>query len=114
MCLRVTWECVSVETVSAFYRNLLQSSGRQGPRLYFKVLDDSFAGTYKCKVSSHLTMWERDLIGDKLRTELSAGMISELEKTNCIHAMFVVPKDEGGGSLVVDCSQPKLRNLIDM
>ena len=69
------------------------------------MLDDSFAGTYKCKVGSHLTMWDRDLIGGKLRTELSAGMISEVD--TCIHVMLVVPKDGGGGRVVVESSKPK-------
>ena len=67
----------------------------------FKVVDDSFDGKL-------LTMWERDLIGEKLKAGLAAGMISEVEEEpTCIHAMFVVPKDGGGGRVVVDCSKPK-------
>ena len=72
------------------------------------MIDDNFSGSYECKSNKKTTSWESELIGKKLKSELGSGMLSIVEDVpTCVHSLFVVPKDGGGGRLVIDCSKPK-------
>ena len=52
--------------------------------------------------------WEGEIITKKMREELASGNISEISsKPVCTLVIFVVPKDDGGGRVVVDCSWPE-------
>ena len=73
----------------------------------FNVIDSDFERTYdSCRKPGKLD-WENTIIEDKLLAEIESGVISVVdEPPMCIHGVFVVPKDGGGGRSVVDCSKP--------
>ena len=55
-----------------------------------------------------LVGWERDIIERKIWAKLDSGVLSEVKgPPQCIHGMFVVPKDDGGGRTVINCSKPE-------
>lgn len=73
----------------------------------FRVIDADFKGTYDSCRSKKRKDGEAEVIEEKLKAELQAGMVSRVvEPPSCIHGIFVVPKDDGGGRSVVDCSRP--------
>ena len=52
--------------------------------------------------------WESTIIEEKFRAEERQNYISSVEAVPiCTHDVFVVPKGDGGGRVVVDCSRPK-------
>ena len=78
----------------------------------FHVIDDEFVGTYECRTVKKRLGWESDLIEEKLLSELDRGLLSRVQAPpDCVHSLFVVPKDGGGGRIVIDCSKPKGRSV---
>ena len=62
--------------------------------------------------SKNKSNWESQIIKNKFEQELQDGKISRVTDTpRCIHDVFVVPKEEGGGRVVVDCSRPKCLSI---
>ena len=62
------------------------------------MINASYSGNYNCKLKKQSRQWELDLINSKLNSELSSGMLSIVQVIpRCVHALFVVPKDGGGG-----------------
>ena len=77
----------------------------------FRVIDGGFSGMYDSAGSKRMSGWEHDLIEEKFRFELGEGMITEVATPQCIHGVFVVPKDDGGGRSVIDCSRPRGKSV---
>ena len=49
---------------------------------------------------------------EKLRTEISRGCISFVDdRPSCVHDLFCVPKENGRGKAIVDCSKPLGRSV---
>ena len=56
----------------------------------------------------------RGMIQGKLEGEIDRGCISVVDQAPpCVHNIFCVPKDDGGGRAIVDCSRPKGRSVND-
>ena len=73
----------------------------------FRVINPSFRGNYSSGRKGRMKQWESDLIESKLKSELEGGMLTVVkDRPRCTHGIFVVPKDDGGGRAVVDCSKP--------
>ena len=74
----------------------------------FRVIDADFVGTYECRAVKKWWGWDIDLTEEKLLSELDRGLLSRVDAPlDCVHSLFVVPKDGGGGRIVIDCSKPK-------
>ena len=78
----------------------------------FMVIDPTFEYSYDSCRRKARSEWESNIIERKLRAEIQQGILSVVkEPPACIHGVFVVPKDDGGGRAVVDCSQPPDRSV---
>ena len=56
----------------------------------------------------------RGIIQEKLEGEISRGCISVVDHPPpCVHNIFCVPKDDGGGRAIVDCSRPRGSSVND-
>lgn len=74
----------------------------------FRVINDDFKGRYDIGKVGRMNEWERGIIEEKLLAELGAGIVTRVDTPpDCVHGIFVVPKDGGGGRSVVDCSRPE-------
>ena len=74
----------------------------------FKVIDEGFLASYDSVSGRKKSNWEKEVIELKLRTEIDMGIITRVEgPPQCVHGIFVVPKDDGSGRTVVDCSRPR-------
>ena len=63
--------------------------------------------SYCPKLRSSCNQQHRIGISDKLEGEIRDGSISVInEIPTCVHDIFWVPKDGGGGRTIVDCSRP--------
>ena len=50
----------------------------------------------------------RKILDDKIKYELQQDMLSIVPQSlECNHSIFGIPKEDGSGRLIVDCSQPK-------
>ena len=56
----------------------------------------------------------RGIIQGKLEGEIDRGCISVVgQPPQCVHNIFCVPKDDGGGRAIVDCSRPRGSSVND-
>ena len=70
------------------------------------MIDDDCNDAYDVRTIKKGDSWERGIIEDKLKDEMSRGILLKSEsKPTCVHSIFVVPKDDGGGRSMVDCSK---------
>ena len=74
----------------------------------FRVVNPSCSSQYLPPKGTKKSLWELNFIRKHFLSELDQDRVSYVSSTpNCIHDVFVVPKDGGGGRVVVDCSRPK-------
>ena len=51
---------------------------------------------------------DKEIVSDKLRLEFEQGIINVTRnKPTCLHDFVCVPKEDGKGRTIVDCSKPK-------
>lgn len=73
----------------------------------FRAINPHFTNTYDSVRKKKCNAWEANIIDKKLRDEIDTGIVTKVDTPpQCIHGIFVVPKDDGGGRAVVDCSRP--------
>lgn len=79
----------------------------QGIVFGFRVIDENCNVTYNIKRQRSSSAGENEIIESRLQAELHNGLLIEVDKPPaCVHGIFVVPKDDGGGRTVIDCSKP--------
>ena len=63
--------------------------------------------SYDVKRTKTKSDWEIGILLAKFKDEYENGVISKAPETHLYtHTAFIVPKDDGGGCMVVDCSKP--------
>ena len=74
----------------------------------FRIIDDDCDISYDTRVHRIADRWERTIIEDRLNAELESGILTRPESApTCVHGIFVVIKDGGGGRSIIDCSKPR-------
>ena len=70
----------------------------------FRVINPDCQASYLPKLRQNR---DKDIIQTKLLTEIDRGCISVVDQPpTCVHNIFCVPKEDGGGRAIVDCSRP--------
>ena len=74
----------------------------------FRVINKDCGVNYRVKERRCSNSWGEGIIREKFQSELASGNIAQVTwELCCSNTVFVVPKDDGGGRTVVDCSKPE-------
>lgn len=74
----------------------------------FNVINPSCRADYDAKHRTIKNSQDRDIIQKKLASEIDSGCIAVVDsRPTCVHDIFCIPKDGGGGRSIVDCSEPE-------
>lgn len=78
----------------------------------FNVINPSCTTEYDAERRRIRDPEGRAIVEDRLNAEIASGCVAVVDcRPTCLHDIFCIPKDGGGGRSIVDCSKPDGRSV---